>query len=61
MCNLIKDIGIKTTLDLFIDGMGIKAKNCCRAGGFWQQCVDPMVKVAEKWKLFGIPSDPYWD
>jgi hypothetical protein len=61
MCSAIRDAGVRATLYLFIDGLGDKAKRCCRARGFWRDCVDPMVKVAEKWKLFGIPNDPYWD
>lgn len=61
MCCAIRDSGIRATLYIFIDGLGDKAKRCCRARGFWRDCVDPMVEVAEKWKLFGIPNDPYWD
>lgn len=61
MCNAVKDLGIKTTLYLFIDGLGNEALNCCTARGFWRTCVDPMVLKIDKWKFFGIPADPYWE
>lgn len=61
MCNAVTDIGIKTVLYFFIDGLGDKAMRCCKTGGFWRECVEPMRATAEKWKLFGIPSDPAWD
>lgn len=60
-CATIRDIGIQTTLYIFIEGLGDKAMRCCRGNGFWRDCVDPLVKTADKWKAFGIPSDPYWD
>ncbi len=61
MCAIIPKKEAKVVFYLFIDGLSKKAVDCCRAGGFWRECVDPMVKIAEKWKFFGIPADPYWD
>jgi hypothetical protein len=61
MCSVLRDPGAKVTLYLFIDGLRNKAIRCCKVGGFWRDCVDPMVKIAEKWKSFGIPADPVWD
>jgi hypothetical protein len=61
MCNAIRDQGIKTSLYLFIEGLGRQAIRCCTARGFWRTCVDPMVQKMNRWKIFGIPADPYWD
>ncbi len=42
-----------------------RALHCCRAGGLWKACLQPLTnkwaKWNEKWKLFGIPPDPSWD
>jgi hypothetical protein len=61
MCAIVKDRGARVTLALFIDALAEKAKSCCRAGGFWRGCVQKMVDTMNKWKMLGIPPDPYWD
>jgi len=61
MCNVIPDQGIRTTLHLFIDGLGQQSIRCCTAKGFWRTCVEPMVEKINKWKIYGVPADPYWD
>ena len=61
LCVVIKDPGARTTLYLFVDGLADKAKNCCRAGGIWKECVQKMVDTMNKWNMLGIPADPYWD
>ncbi len=61
MCVVVKDKGARVTLALFIDALADKAKNCCRAGGFWRNCVQKMVDTMNDWKMLGIPPDPYWD
>ncbi len=61
MCAVVKDSGIQFTLGLFIDGLAKKSKDCCRAGGFWRNCVQKMVDVMNSWKMLGIPADPAWD
>ncbi len=61
MCGGVKDPGAKITLELFIEALAEKAQECCRAGGFWEHCVQKMVDTMNKWKFFGIPADPSWD
>ena len=61
MCVVVKDPGARVTLGLFVDGLADKAKSCCRAGGFWRNCVQKMVDVMNEWKMFGIPADSAWD
>jgi hypothetical protein len=61
MSVIVKDRGARFSLDLFIDGLANKAKDCCIAGGFWRNCVQKMVDVMNEWKMIGIPADPAWD
>jgi hypothetical protein len=52
-------------LNNIIDDLAVRARNCCRAGGIWKTCLQPIVnrwhQWNEKWKIFGIPPDPAWD
>ncbi|MCI0381751.1 MAG: hypothetical protein L0207_01675 [Chlamydiae bacterium] len=38
-----------------------KCIRCCETGNFWTNCLSPIVSKLEKWRIFGIPSDPAWD
>ncbi|MEN9344254.1 MAG: hypothetical protein RLZZ453_1041 [Chlamydiota bacterium] len=52
-------------LNIMIDGLAQEAKTCCRKGGIWKACLQPLVNKwylwNQKWKLFSIPPDPAWD
>lgn len=52
-------------LTTLIDGLEERASRCCRAGGLWKACLQPLVNKwhlwNQKWKVFGIPPDPAWD
>lgn len=56
---------IQIVLHIMIDDLADRARFCCRRGGVWKGCLQPVVNKwhlwNEKWKLFAIPPDPSWD
>jgi hypothetical protein len=57
----IKKSELGFLVNQFIDELEKVGIRCCRDGSFWTSCVTPLLEKLEKWKAFGIPSDPYWD
>lgn len=55
----------RVILNILIDGLNKQAIACCKAGGIWKACLQPLVNKwylwNQKWKLFSIPPDPTWD
>jgi len=56
---------IQYMLHMLIDDLSDKARFCCRKGGIWKECLQPIINKwhiwNEKWQIFGIPPDPSWD
>jgi len=56
---------VRFTLELIIDPLERKAISCCRSGGIWKGCLQPLVSKwlqwNRKWEAFRIPPDPAWD
>ncbi len=56
---------VRHILNCIIEDLANRARNCCRAGGLWKICLQPLVdkwyQWNEKWQIFGIPPDPAWD
>lgn len=50
-------LAAKPIIDYLIDS----CNRCCRAGGLWKACLQPLVNKWHAWKVFGIPNDPAWD
>jgi hypothetical protein len=55
----------RAVLTVCIDRLAGEARKCCRAGGLWKACFQPLANKYhqwnQKWKVFGIPPDPAWD
>lgn len=65
LATLAKTIKARAALMGSISALETKCMGCCATGEFWKTCVGP---IADKWKewndkyeLFRIPPDPYWD
>lgn len=62
---LVPKAQVQVTLQILVDDLAKRARSCCRAGGIWKACLQPIVDKwqlwNEKWNLFKIPPDPAWD
>lgn len=65
LISFVKRVEVQFTLNILIDDLLERSINCCRAGGIWKACLQPIVdkwnQWNEKWRVFGIPPDPAWD
>ena len=65
LISFIPKPAVQVTLRILIKDLEQRAIHCCRAGGIWKACLQPIVNKwqlwNEKWKLFKIPPDPAWD
>jgi hypothetical protein len=61
LIQLVQKKEIRIIAKLLIDSMVNSANNCCRSGGLWKACLQPLVNKWKDWQMFGIPPDPAWD
>jgi hypothetical protein len=65
LISLVPKAAVKVTLQILINDLEKRAISCCKAGGIWKACLQPLVDKwqlwNEKWNLFKIPPDPTWD
>lgn len=65
LISLVPKSEVKVLLSIAIDGLENKAIDCCRAGGIWKSCLQPLANKwylwNQKYQMFGIPPDPTWD
>lgn len=58
-------VAVQFALQMIIDPLERSAISCCRAGGIWKACLQPLVSKwvqwNRKWDAFRIPPDPSWD
>lgn len=56
---------VRAVLTFTIDQLADAGRKCCRAGGVWKACFQPLANKYhqwnQKWQIFGIPPDPAWD
>lgn len=56
---------VRGILTFTVDQLADTGRSCCRAGGVWKACFQPLANKYhlwnQKWKMFGIPPDPAWD
>jgi hypothetical protein len=65
LISLVPKPDIRVLLNIIVDDLENRAMNCCRAGGLWKACIQPLVNKwyswNQKWQAFAIPPDPAWD
>lgn len=56
---------VRGTLNYILDQLANAARRCCKAGGLWKACFQPLANKYhtwnQKWQVLGIPPDPAWD
>ncbi|MBM3207063.1 MAG: hypothetical protein FJZ57_00425 [Chlamydiae bacterium] len=56
---------VRGTLNYILDQLTSAARRCCKAGGLWKACFQPLANKYhtwnQKWQVLGIPPDPAWD
>lgn len=65
LISLVPKAHVQVTLNILVDDLLERARRCCKAGGIWKTCLQPIVDKwqlwNEKWNLLRIPPDPAWD
>lgn len=57
----IKKSEISALAMMLINQLADTAYTCCKEGGLWKACLQPLVNKLHYWKVLGIPADPMWD
>ena len=64
LIDIVPSAPVRGSLTLMIRSLSNQAISCCRKGGIWKSCVQPLMNKYhlwnQKWKVFGIPPDPSW-
>jgi len=65
LIDLVPKNSLRMTLHILIDGLEKSSIDCCKEGGIWKACLQPLTNKwyqwNQKWTIFGIPPDPAWD